>query len=101
MHTALLVFRRVVSAFYYDGWSFGLFSEKLDRFYWICMFTGVMIILFLDYIERKTPFINWINKQKTVVRWSFLYVFILSTVFVIIFSNIKEAGAGNFIYYNF
>ena len=101
METAVTIISRIAGAFYYEGWSVGLFSEKLDKLYWICMFFGIAMMLLMDLIERKEPFLNWLNSKTLPVRWSLLYIFMMSVLFVVVFSNIKEAGAGNFIYYNF
>ena len=101
LNSSLLVIQRITTAFYYDGWTTGLISEKLDLFYWVFMFLGVFIIILIDLIERKEAFFCWLNKQMLPIRWGVLYVFMLAVLFVVVFSNVKEAGAGNFIYYNF
>ena len=101
LKTALVIFNRIVTSFYYDGWTSGLFSDKLDKFYWVCMFIGIGILFLIDLIERNNSFICWLNRQKLPVRWGILYIFMLSVIFVIIFSNVREAGVGNFIYYKF
>ena len=101
LNTAILIFRRIVTEFCYDGWSYGLISDKLDLFYWLFMLAGICVIIAIDLLERKESFILWLNRQKQPLRWGILYLFILSVMFVVVFSNVKEAGAGNFIYYNF
>ncbi len=101
INTALDIFKRIVTSFYYDGWTYGLISEKLDLFYWIFMIIGIIIMTTIDLIERRESFFKWLNTQKLPVRWGVLYVLMLSVLFVIVFSNVREAGAGNFIYYQF
>ena len=101
LDSSLAIFRRIVTAFYYDGWTLGLINEKLDLLYWSCMALGIFIIIVIDLIERKESFICWLNRQKLPVRWGVLYLFMLCVLFVVLFSNVREAGAGNFIYYNY
>lgn len=96
-----LILHRVFSAFYYDGWSVGLISESFDFFYWFFMFLLLAFCFFLELVERKTRFSAWLDQQILPVRWGILYIMMAAVLCMILFTNVREAASGNFIYYNF
>lgn len=102
LRTALTIYKRIFSDFFYEGWSIGFYNEKFDAFFWIAMLVLALLIVMLDIVsEKKGNFVSWLNRQKLPLRWCILYFLMLSTLCMIVFSDVKAAGAGNFIYYNF
>ena len=101
MSTAWLVLERIFRFFYYEGWSTGFYSEQFDIFYWCCIAILLLALFGMELIERKESVMFWLDRQKLPIRWGILYFLIGSVLCVVLFSDVHEASAGNFLYFNF
>ncbi len=101
MQSVRRVIDRIFRFFYYEGWSKGFYSEQFDMFYWCSMAILLLVFFGLEFIGRKENVLSWLDRQTIPVRWSVLYFLIGSVLCVVLFSDVHEASAGNFLYFNF
>jgi len=98
---ALLIYSRILTKNFYFGWSAGLFNPIFDRFFWICVLSAVVFCFVMEILEEREGFFQWLNRQVLPLRWMVIYCMLVPVICVVLFSNVQETAAGNFLYFNF
>ena len=98
---AILILKRIATKNFYFGWSWGLVNPKFDVFFWVCMGLELIFMLILERVEYNQRLGEWLRTIKVAPRWGIIYALLLPVVYVLLFSNVQESAAGNFIYFNF
>ena len=94
--TALYIYKKIVSKFYYKGAFAGL--TLLSRGEWIIILVGILFCFLEDLIESKRKISDWIYNRNIYVRWIIIYVLLALTL---LFFLVRPADESNFIYFNF
>ena len=100
MNVAATIFRRIFTAFLYDGWTGG-FMEMFDIHYFITAAIGIIMLLAIERIEIKRPLSAWLTDKPIVVKWPIIYALMLCIAYILITSNVRASDAANFIYFQF
>ena len=74
----------------------GYGSALFDKIEILLSFAMIFLLLLVNYVERKNPIVNAVQKLGTVQRWFIYYVFVMM---IILFGNYSNTA--DFLYFQF